>query len=261
MDYGMPFLLETPTITSAARLCHELGLQFVELNLSFPSCGLEHLDVQELYHLKKTLGIYFTLHLEEDCNPFTFNSSVRRAWQNSIRQALQLAQAIGAPTVNMHLPQSIFITLPDRKVVLNEAYFDDYMQSVQELRELVENELAGSDTRLAIENTSGFPAYQQQALETLLASPFVGLTLDIGHSHAIGNTDIPFYQRMNRLIHMHCHDAKGKCNHLALGDGEIDLNQRLAWAKNNGARVVLETKTVDALRKSVAWVQNHRDFS
>ena len=35
-------------------------------------------------------------------------------------------------------------------------------------------------------------------------------------------------------------------------DGEIDLAARFAWAEKNGARVVLETKTVEALRTSVA---------
>lgn len=254
MDFGMPFLLETPDIASAALLCHSLGLQFVELNMSFPTCLAERLDVQELYYLKKLHGIYFTLHAEEDCNPFAFNATVRRAWQTSLRQTLRLAQAIEAPIVNMHLAKSICITLPDRRVSLNEHYMEDYMQAVQELRDLAETELAGSGTRLAIENTDGFPAYQQKALETLLASPVIGLTLDIGHSHAVGDTDIPFYQRMDRLIHMHVHDAKGTSNHLALGDGDIDLHQRLAWAKHCGARAVLETKTIKALHKSVVWI-------
>lgn len=261
MDFGMPFLLENASIAEAAMLCNELGLQFVELNMSFPVCLAERLDVQELYRLKKQLGIYFTLHAEEDCNPFAFNTGVRRAWQGSLRQSLCLAQAIEAPIVNMHLPKEIYITLPDRRVCLNERCFEDYMQAVRELRELVEEELAGSGTRLAIENTDGFLPYQQEALEYLLESPAFGLTLDIGHSHTIGNTDIPFYQRMNRLIHMHVHDARGTSNHLALGDGDIDLRQRLGWARQSSARAVLETKTVAALRQSVAWLQNAGDFS
>lgn len=261
MDFGMPFLLETPDISAAAQLCHELGLQFLELNMSFPTCLAENLDVQELYRLKNQLGIYFTLHLEEDCNPFAFNSSVRRAWQSSIRNSLRLAQAIGAPIVNMHLVKCITITLPGRKEPLAERYAEEYTRAVLELRQLAEEELAGSGTRLTIENTDGFPPYQQRAIEMLLESPVFGLTLDIGHSHAIGDADIPFYQCKDRLIHMHVHDARGTSNHLALGDGDIDLHQRLAWAKASGARAVLETKTVAALRQSVAWVKNAGYFS
>jgi sugar phosphate isomerase/epimerase len=52
---------------------------------------------------------------------------------------------------------------------------------------------------------------------------------------------------------MHIHDGKENPpkNHLALGDGDIDLKQRLDTAKCNNCRCVLETKTIDALRRSV----------
>ena len=44
-------------------------------------------------------------------------------------------------------------------------------------------------------------------------------------------------------------------NHLALGDGEIDLNDRMQLAKARNARCVLETKTIEALEKSVAYLK------
>ncbi|MBP3453192.1 MAG: TIM barrel protein [Clostridia bacterium] len=255
-DFGMPFLLETPTIADAAALCAELGLSFVELNMNFPACQAERLDVQELYTLKRKYGIYFTIHLEEGCDPFCFNLGVRRAWLDSIRNTLTIAQAIDAPIVNMHLPKGDYITLPDRKVHLFEHYNAFYQEAVMELREMCQQELEGSGTRICIENTKGFTPYEQTAIAMLFESGVFGLTLDIGHSHAVGDRDIPFYQAFDRLmIHMHGHDAKGSSNHLALGDGEIDLAGRFAWAKRNDARVVLETKTIQALRTSVERLQ------
>ncbi|MBQ8312456.1 MAG: sugar phosphate isomerase/epimerase [Clostridia bacterium] len=251
-DFGMPFLLETPTIADAAALCAELGLSFVELNMNFPACQADGLDVQELYALKRRYGIYFTIHLEEGCDPFCFNLGVRRAWLDSIRNALTIAQAIDAPIVNMHLPKGDYITLPDRRVHMFEHYSAFYHEAVLALRDMCQQELEGSGTRICIENTKGFAPYEQATITTLLESPVFGLTLDIGHSHAVGDRDIPFYQvHDQRLIHMHGHDARGKSNHLALGDGEIDLAGCFAWAKRNDARVVLETKTVQALRTSV----------
>lgn len=253
MEFGMPYLLETATITQAAALCAELGLAFVELNMNFPACQADALDVQELYELKRRYGIYFTIHMEEACDPFCFNHGVRKAWLDSIRNTLTIAQAIDAPIVNMHLPKGDFITLPDRKVCLYQHYKEAYYEAVATLHELCQRELEGSHTRVCIENTNGFALYEQTAIGMLLESQVFGLTLDIGHSHAVGDCDIPFYQAFDRqLIHMHGHDGKGKSNHLALGDGEIDLLQRFAWAKRNQARVVLETKTIDALRTSVA---------
>lgn len=52
---------------------------------------------------------------------------------------------------------------------------------------------------------------------------------------------------------MHAHDAKGKNCHLAFGDGDIDLKQRLSMAQIVNARVVLETKTIEALTKTVQY--------
>lgn len=248
----MPVLLETPTAAASAALCKELGLSFVELNMNFPACQTDRLDVQELYVLKRMHDVYFTIHLEEDCDPFAYNCSVRRAWLDSIRNALTIAQALEAPIVNMHLPKGIYITLPEEKVYLYQRHAEEYRSAVMYLRDLCDGELEGTGVRMVIENTNGFAPHEQNAISTLLESPVFGLTLDIGHSHAAGDKDIPFYQAHDqRLLHMHAHDARGTSNHLALGDGEIDLAARLAWARRNGARVVLETKTIRALRTSV----------
>ena len=60
-----------------------------------------------------------------------------------------------------------------------------------------------------------------------------------------------------RLKHFHIHDATERPpkDHLALGDGEIDLMQRLRLAEECGARCVLETKTIAALKRSVEWIR------
>lgn len=38
LEIGMPTLIELPDIDASANLCHELGLQFVELNMNLPYC-------------------------------------------------------------------------------------------------------------------------------------------------------------------------------------------------------------------------------
>ena len=57
--------------------------------------------------------------------------------------------------------------------------------------------------------------------------------------------------------HFHIHDGKENPpkNHLSLGDSEIDLMERLEMAEKCNARCVLETKTIEALRKSVQWIK------
>ncbi len=253
MDFGMPYLLEMHSIDECCALAYELGLQFVELNTNFPDCQLDRLDPAELHQLKCRYGLYFTLHIEEECDPFAFNAAVRGAWLKSVRHGLSIATALQMPIVNMHLPRGVYITLPDRKVFLYDKYEEDFYAALSEFRAVCEEALSGTSTRIAIENTNGWKAHEQHAIEYLLKSPVFGLTLDIGHSHGVENADEPFFrQHDDRLIHMHGHDGAGRKNHLALGDGEIDLRERFAWAKRREARVVLETKTIAALRTSVA---------
>ena len=64
----------------------------------------------------------------------------------------------------------------------------------------------------------------------------------------------------DKLSHFHIHDGRENPpkDHLALGDGEIDLLERLNMAKECHARCVLETKTIEALKKSVEWLKNEK---
>lgn len=68
-------------------------------------------------------------------------------------------------------------------------------------------------------------------------------------------------EHSNKLRHFHIHDGIAKsakqkgCNHLALGDGEINIQERLSMADDRNARCVLETKTVSALEKSVEYLK------
>ena len=121
-----------------------------------------------------------------------------------------------------------------------------------------------SEILIAVENTDGFRGYEKKAIEYLLESPKFGLTWDIGHSKAVGETDVPFLlEHRDRLVHFHVHDGTETPpkNHLALGDGKIDLADRLRLAQERDARCVLETKTVDALKRSVRWLHENAPWS
>ncbi len=256
MDLGMPFLLETQTLEEACGLAASLGLSFVELNMSFPQCGLKSLDAQRLNALKSRYGLYFTLHMDESFNPFEFDDIVRRAWLDVLERSLRLALEIEAPIVNMHMHVGVYITLPRERVYLYSRYSDEYHRAAEALRGLCDTALEGGSTRMSVENTGGFAPHEQAAIDMLLESPLFGLTLDVGHSLCAGDADMPFYNaRIERLSHMHLHGAEGKRCHLPLDEGAIDANAMLALAHKHGARVVLETKTVEALKASVPLAQ------
>jgi sugar phosphate isomerase/epimerase len=158
----------------------------------------------------------------------------------------------------MHLNSGIYITLPDRKVYLFQEYRELFLQKLFEFRQQCEQAIGDSNIKICIENAGGFMDFAKEGIELLLESQVFALTFDIGHDHSAGGADEPFIRsHKDRLIHMHLHDALGKSNHLALGDGEIDLLDKFALAKECNSRCVLETKTIEGLTKSVQQLHQY----
>lgn len=257
IDFGMPTLIETKTLDDCAALCGSLGLGFVELNMNLPQYQLGEIDAERFIKTAENYGIYYTIHLDENLNVSDFNPYVAEAYRRTVRETISAAKLLGAPVLNMHLPRGVYFTLPDRKVFLFDEYRERYLKSIADFRDECECEIGGSDIKICIENTNGYTDYQTQAIDFLLKSPVFGLTFDIGHNHGIDGTDEPIItERAHRLCHMHMHDALGRKNHLALGTGELDLKKYLRLADEHSCRVVLETKTVDALKQSVDFIGN-----
>ena len=101
--------------------------------------------------------------------------------------------------------------------------------------------------------------YEKKAIEKMLQSHCFVLTWDIGHSKATGEIDTPYINaHKDKLCHFHIHDGRENPpkDHLALGDGETNLIARLNKAKECNARCVLETKTIEALKRSVEWLKS-----
>ena len=271
----MPTLIENRTLLDNVNLCKSLNLQFIELNMNFPEYQVDKLEqIDDLIRIAEDAEIYYTIHLDENLNIADFNPLVTEAYLETVRRSIEVAKKLlplrnhygdpGQPlTLNMHMNHGIFITLPDRKVQMYDRDFDTYMKSFASFRTLCEKWIADSDIKIAVENTDGFREYEKKAIDHLLESPVFGLTWDIGHSKATGEKDVPYItEHEDRLIHFHIHDGSEipPKNHLALGDGEIDLASRLELAKRRNARCVLETKTIEALKTSVEWLKGLEDW-
>ena len=276
MQYGMPTLIENRTLEDNVALCQSLGLDFIELNMNFPEYQTDRLDhTDELIRIAEEAGIYYTIHLDENMNIADFNHLVSDAYLETVRRSVDVIRKLlflrdrygtaGQPLIlNMHMHHGIYITLPDRKVQMYDRDFDTYMKAFARFRSLCEEWIGDSDIMIAVENTDGFRGYEQKAIDYLLKSPKFGLTWDIGHSKAVREIDVPYImERQDRLIHFHIHDGSEvpPKNHLALGDGQIDLKARLALAREKNARCVLETKTVDALKRSVRWLHDEGQWN
>lgn len=272
MEFGMPTLIENKTLEENVRLCQRLGLQFIELNMNFPEYQLDALErTDRFYRAAEEAGIYYTVHLDERLDIADFNPLAASAYLETVRRTVEAAKKLlplrksaGAKEqpmiLNLHMNHGIHITLPDKKVCMYDRNFEAYMEAFVRFRALCEEWIGGEDLAVSVENTDGFRGYEKAAVECLLESPKFALTWDIGHSKASGEIDEGFLrEHACRLRHFHIHDGTAGTekmpgrNHLALGDGEIDLKERLSLAKAQKARCVLETKTAEALERSVEY--------
>ena len=276
-DFGMPTLIENSTLEDNIALCTDLGLKFIELNMNFPEYQIDKLENTEYFYKKADkAGIYYTIHLDETLNVADFNPLVRKAYLETVRRVIDVAKELlplsekygmekNPPMIiNMHMCHGIFITLPNRKVQMYDRDFDKYSEYFAEFMSSVHEWIGDSNIRINIENTDGFKGYEKKVIDKLLESPYFGLTWDIGHSKAVGETDLKYInENINKLCHMHIHDGSENPpkNHQALGTGEIDLKDRLHTAEKVFARCVLETKTIEALKTSVQWLKFNDMFS
>lgn len=253
VKFGMPSLFEADSVESAAALCGELDLSFVELNANFPP--FQNLEAAELKRAARDNGVFFTIHLDDGLNVADFNPLVAEAYCQTVEHTLALAGEAEIPTLNMHLPRGAVYTLPSGKVYFAQRYQETYLDAVRRFRDRCDR-WSVSGVRLCVENSDSFLDVQRKAIDLLLESPVFGLTLDIGHDHCSGGLDRPFIlARKDRLCHMHMHDARlPQFDHLPLGQGELDIPAFLKLADSVDATVVLEVKTEEGLRKSVQWL-------
>ncbi|HHV10119.1 MAG TPA: sugar phosphate isomerase/epimerase [Clostridiales bacterium] len=258
MQFGMPTLIENKDLEETALICRELGLDFIELNMNLPQYQVECLSkTDEFLKIAEKYGIFYTIHLDENLNFCDFNRAVSKAYSDTVKRTIDIAKRLGVPVLNMHMNKGVYFTLPDKKIYLFDKYNTNYMADIKAFKELCSEAIGDGDIKISIENTDGYMEYEKTAIECLLQSEVFTLTWDIGHSHTVKNMDEPFIlKHAERLMHFHLHDAAGKRNHLTLGSGEIDLNERLTIAQKYGCRCVIETKTVEALKESVQYMES-----
>ncbi len=256
MLYGMPTLIETETLEECAALCKELELDFIELNMNLPQYQLDRIDICQFKNIADKNGIFYTVHLDENLNISDFNPYIADAYIRTVKETITIAKELGVPVINMHMAKGVYFTLPDRKVYLFSEYREQYLNSIAVFRDICEEVIGDSDIMICIENCDGYTDYQKEAIGILLQSKKFGLTFDVGHNHGIGGVDEAYIiENKDRLCHMHLHDAEGRKNHLALGTGELDVSKYLSLAEECKCRIVLETKTVEGLKKSVEYLR------
>lgn len=257
MRFGMPSLIEFRSVEQHVDFCRKNNLDFLEINLTFPWYQSDKLDALELVRLKEESGVGYTLHLNDQVNPFDFSPELRRGSIDNVLYGLDLAARIGADKVTMHLVRGTYSTVNGVKVYAYGVCEEEYLDHVREFIHLCDRKMSGMDTVFCIENTNGFMDYQKDAVELMLRNPYFGLTFDIGHNFKTSFDDESFIMsHADRLRHFHIHDVTEKSNHVALGSGIIDLKKYLEMLGQFDCSTVIEVKESQALRKSLSYLKD-----
>ena len=255
MKYGMPTLVECKDIFECAKVARENSLDFIEINMSFPQYQADNLDVSELKRLAEENDLFYTIHADEQMNPFDFNKNVSSCYFEEMRKSIEFAKKLNIPVINMHLLKGVYVTLPGKVILLTDVYREEYLLRVREFISMCEREIGDAPLKIAIENVDSNPFTESQleALELFMASPVFGLTLDVGHEICLGFKDSHvFVKYPEKLVHLHLHDSNGKSCHLALGTGELDIKDKI---KRFGKETCLiEVKTIAGLRESTDYL-------
>lgn len=260
MKFGMPTLCECKNIFECSIAARARGLDFVEINMSFPEYQPGMLDADELVKISRETGIAYTIHADEMLNPFDFNDSVSECYFGVMRDTIRLAKAVGAYVVNMHLLRGVYVTLPDRVVLLCDLYADKYRNRAQQFIKMCEDEIGDADLKIAIENVDSNPFTKSQlaVLPLFMSSPVFALTLDTGHEYCLDYADTPlFCEYREKLFHLHLHDARGKSAHLPLGTGEVDILGKLSLLPSDKS-CLIEVKTLAGLDASIAYLKERK---
>ena len=260
MKFGMPTLVECRDIYECAGAAKKYGLDFIEINMSFPQYQTESLDTEELLALADKYGIFYTIHADEQMNPFDFNKSVSECYFEIMRGYIRFAKRLGIPVINMHLLKGVYVTLPGKVILLTDVYYDEYIKAVKRFIAMCEEEIGDFALKIAIENVDSNPFTESQlrALEVFMQSPVFALTLDVGHMECLKDKDEAVFEKYkDKLVHMHLHDSDGKSAHLPLGEGRVKIAEKIARLKN-GNTTLVEVKTLDGLQTSVNYLRENK---
>jgi len=254
MKLGIPTLIELETLDANAKLCNELGLDFIEINMNLPQYQASVLTAEYLNKIQKKYGVFFTFHIPEDIDIAHLNDKVRTVNHDIVVDTITLMKKVSSSRLNMHMSRGVHFTLPDEKIYLYENFRDQYLSHIEAFRLKMDNAIGDSDIIISIENTGIFNIdYLKQGVDCLLESKVFELTWDIGHDHSSGHLDKDFIEaRADRVSHMHIHDAIGEKNHLQLYTGEMDIDRFVEIIRDKNISAVIETKTELVLRKSVS---------
>lgn len=249
MKLGMPQLFEFDTVEENLILAKELNLDFIELNLNFGYCRRE-MEQGRIADLLKKYNMEATLHFYDEAD-FGSYDEVVEAYLKLLNRYAALGKGY-IRMINIHNLHGPVVTISGVKNYIYEKEYEAYIARLIRNLKRAEAICRENGIGMVIENTS-IAAYMQNTYRHLYQAGF-RFTYDIGHDDNDGDRLWHILQKLPLpLSEFHIHDGNRKTCHLALGEGNIDLQKFKALAVQNNAYVVLEVKSKRDLLVSVPY--------
>lgn len=258
MKIGMPALIEFNTIEENIELCKKLNLNFIELNMNFPYNMINNVDPIYLRNLSQEKNIEFTIHMPDDADTASFYDDIRHGYLKLFTDTIKWAKNANVKLLNMHIAKGAHMTLPDRKIYINEKYSDEYVAKFLDSIKVISEAASKYNTMICIENSGNFGLnYVQKILDKSLSFDNIFLTWDVGHDYISNYSDKEVLLKYkDKIKHMHLHDASGSKDHLVLKEGSLDIENRIDFASKHNLTILIEVKSTEALIKSVQNINN-----
>lgn len=145
------------------------------------------------------------------------NPSLRKWRIDYTKKCVDLARAVGAPSVSITPGRMIPGTMPEQSM--------DFLR--ESLRELIDH-ASERGVRVAMEYEPGLLIEYFMELAVLVSemdSPFFGVNLDLGHSHVLAEDPETVIKTFgNKIFHVHIEDIRARKHfHLIPGTGDMDF--------------------------------------
>lgn len=252
MKIGMPALIELNTIEDNIKLCKKLGFDFIELNMNFPYNMIHNVESLYLRNISEENNVEFTMHMPDDADIGSFYNDVRHGYLKLFLDTIRWANESNIKLLNMHIIKGAYMTMPDKKMYINEKYSDIYINNFLTSMKIISEEAVKQNVMICIENSNNFGLnFVQDIIEKSLSLDNVYLTWDVGHDYISNYSDKKVLLKYkDKIKHMHLHDASENKDHLALNEGNLNIKELLSFANENNLTTLIEVKSIQALIKS-----------
>ena len=195
------------------------------------------------------------MHFFDEADFGTYEE-VAESYFTLLKRYVTPAAECGLSTLVVHLIEGPVVTISGVKNYVYEKEFDEYIARLEKMLFRVENFCREKGVVLALENSKTVQ-YMEKTYAVLKKDGF-SFTFDIGHDEVCGNLPLKIFEQTDfcGVKEFHIHDVKeengSKKDHVALGEGKINIAFYKHAAERRGADCLLELKCSDDLKKSIS---------